>query len=243
MCLSVSLMVDFESASEIPMTPDRSVIWNVIDCPEIGGSMLVSPDCSEEVLGVLRKVAVARTIDPNVSIGRPTSGGASSIVYEWPRPHLALKVIHDFKLPLSEYEALKANVTLSEGFKRIQPAPSKTAYTAPDYFGAYFPYEIGGRGTSVWAMTFESGKGRHELSSSIRRTIPTRRQRAAVYGRALRACGGHLDQYDLDMDDTNEIFRVPPSPQQEASVGRVALTIVKLDISDRRSLLESLKMR
>jgi hypothetical protein len=239
------LMIDYERFDRVAMTPDATVEWDVLDCPDIGGSMLLAPDCTERVTEALWKATIAVAADPYTRIGPFIGAGVAGAVYEWPSLPLALKVAYSFKPSLAEYDALKANVTLAAGLKRIPDARNdRVEYTAPSYHGAYFPYESEGRGSSVWAMSYEPGKTRPNLPVPIRRTIPAAKQRAAVYKRALEACGGNPANYQLDMGPDNEIFRATSDALPgSAAIGAAALTIVKLDIKEARTRSEAIKLR
>lgn len=237
-------MIDYEYSDKVAMTPDETVKWDVLDCPDIGGSMLLAPDCTESVAEALRKATIATAADPYARIGPFVGAGVAGKVYKWPSLPLALKVAHEYKPPLAEYDALKANVTLATGLKRVPDAQDEEVeYIAPSYHGAYFPYESEGRGASVWAMSYEPGGKRRGLPLPIRRTIPATRQRAAVYSRAIVACDGDPSNYELDMGPDNEIFRTRSNVSPNSAIGAAALTIVKLDIKEARSRSESIRLR
>lgn len=231
---------DLESASAVPMTPDGTVIWDVTDCPEIGGSMLTAPNCTPDILTVLRKVSIARRIDPHIRVAPIIHEQPASIVYKWPNPSLALKeVVRNFYQPNAERLALQANVTLAEGLRRIMGTRQhKVRYTTPQYYGAYFPYEVNNWSLPIWVMSYEAGVPRSRLSADIRRTIPNPTKRRQVYNRALQACGGEPSAYDLDMNNANELIRVEDPLTSRHAIGGSALTIVKLDISDYFSITE-----
>ena len=217
---------------EIPMTPDGTEVWSVIDWPGIGGFALSAPGCSNDDLAILYRAAAGIADYPQMSVGGYIDGGGSGNVFRWGTSNRALKVMHK-RLSATEFPHLQANITLRAGLQRWpSPPEAKVTYTAPDYLAAYFPYPEHGRGSSIWLMSYEPGSKRHNLAPDFRKMIPHPSRRAHVYHQALRASGGNPADYRLDMDKIfNELFRpglVPADTPQ--AVGDLALTIVKFDI-------------
>jgi hypothetical protein len=218
-----------EIYSKIPMTPDRTVEWDVIDRPETGGFILMPPDGDQRIINILTRVATARVIDPGAHIAKILGEGSGGIVYAWPDPPMALKAMHT-RGAADDFPALQRNVTLSVGLQRIKH-PKGVTLTTPQYHGAFFPYQHGA-GMSLWAMSQEKGATWPHLPKEMRQRLPSLQQRQALYSEAMQACMGSADLYGLDMAASNELVRpTATTPGQAAAVGETALTVVKLDVA------------
>jgi hypothetical protein len=213
-----------ERYSQIPMTPDRTVQWDVYDNPGARGFLILSPDCPDHATNALSEAVGTMDVDPGL-MSNEIGSGAEGHVYKWPGLPLAIKVTSETASAGVSFPGLQANVTLREGLHRTSPSTPRVTYTTPQYYGAHFPYRQNTTGRAAWAMSYEAGVERGQLPPAVRRIVPPASTRRAVYQRALEACGGNPRDYSDLVVDENELMRPGTN-----SMGRIAVTIVKLDV-------------
>lgn len=227
-----------EIYGQIPMTPDSTIKWDIVNWSRLGGFALLSQECPSETVDMLRRVSAVQITDPRTKLGRELGSGSSGTVYGLSQD-LAVKVTY-FSRPASDhFPELRTMVTLSEGLARIQPnRDSVVDYTAPTHYGAYFPYQHNGAGTCVIAMSRLLGYRKNQLSRAQHRLVPSVVARVATYGAAVQQCGGDPTAYDFDMDPDNELFQIlgihyEPAPSR---LRNSKLQVVKLDADKYRPL-------
>jgi hypothetical protein len=207
------------SSSYTPMTPDRTVMWRQTEVPDLRGTLYHAEGTPDELLQKVHAIAT----NSSRAFSKPEildmkEGGAvvadGELVCK-----IAYKATRDEILGLS---AVRANVALYEGFKRI-PHPTQGEptglgphyYVAPQLHAAFVP-DAGSRARQVVVMSREIGR------IPTKDEIPATKDRESHYAAAIGACG--LSRELVSFDDFRQNLLVSHDPETDS------LRIVKFDI-------------
>lgn len=186
-------------ASELPMTPDESVIWRTHEVTDFGGKVLTPNQVSLSALTRLIHYAngsLTTRLRPGPRGGDGKVNFAGGLVVK--------TFFRKTSVWKSGLPALRANIALHTGLKRVEH-PTGWHVSAPSILGAFMPEEDDGRPT--WVM--ERANGRHprfDINQSIvndnGQPVLDKGIRSMTYTSAVEACG--LRGRDIHLDDIED---------------------------------------
>lgn len=201
----------------VPMTPDKTVAWHLLEVPTLGGDLYHASDAP----GDLPEQVLAVAANKERAFVHPTVLQISDTHAVVADRELVYKVgfvpFPDQVLGLS---AVRANVALHEGLQRISQTTDKASPIGPHYYAAprmhavYMPHDTSSR--AVVVMSQEQGRIPNANE------VPAPSEQAAHYAAAVGACGLSGNKVYYDNFRKNLLI----SPDEQAG----KLRIVKLDI-------------
>lgn len=222
---------------QIPMTPDRTLLWERCELPD-GAIVLRSPECKTNIVNTLldasRNPIQYRTgrIMGHAMLG----SGALGIVYRQQQPDFDIAVkLFDFKISghtelHQGLSGLRANVAIAEGVRKLandnrhvfasKPPQSEAtvhyALKTPTYFAAIlYPETVG---CNAWAMSFEPGSHAESFHHQ-----PPYNEYAPVLDDACRCVNLEPTQieYDSYYNIGNLLLRPSSEPNAETDLVKI----------------------
>jgi hypothetical protein len=207
------------SSSHIPMTPDRTVIWRQTEVPDLRGTLYHAESTPDELLQKVHAIANNSSRAFNKPEILDMKEGGAVVADGELVCKIAYRATRDEVLGLS---AVRANVALHEGFKRI-PHPTQNDptelgphyYAAPQLHAAFVP-DARSLARQVVVMSREIGH------IPTKDEVPTTEERESHYAAAIGACG--LARELVVFDDVKQNLLVSHDTETDR------LRIVKFDI-------------